>query len=161
MAEKRLTLNLDLPGIGYRRRMFFNRFDIEKLESQILLRFGLMRESHGPLLDSFSCIIDEIDLDSNRDRLLNYLPLLEHVAPVKVAPWIPSFEPATIEVVTMINLAQAKDAAEILFGTYSMHSAVTVSRTAGKLVLQTDPIALLRCHATLQKAFLTKLSKFL
>lgn len=161
MAEKQVTLQLSMPASGYHRRMFFNRFEIETLDGRPLFRFGLVREAHGPLLDSFSCIVDRVDLESNRDRLLSYLPQLEDVPPVKLVPWVPPFEVGTVEVVSLINLAKTKGSAEILLGSYSMHAAVSAARSAGKVTLETQPIALLRCDTTVQKAFLTKLAKFL
>jgi hypothetical protein len=163
MVDKQVRLNLNFPATGYRRRMFFNRFEIEMFEDQPLFRFGLARGGlHGPLLDSFSCIMPRIDLEANKDRLLDYLPQLDQISADKHIPWVPPFEPGVVEVVTTINLARAKDSAEISLGVYSMHAAVSASRSAGgKVVLETDPVALLRCQVTLQKSFLIKLSKFL
>jgi hypothetical protein len=163
MAEKQITLNLRFPGTGFRRRLHFNRFEIEVIEDLILLRFGLIREPHAPPLAAFACVIDKFDLAANGDRLLQYLPLIEHIAVVRPSPWVVQYDLGSLEVATIINLAQASGAAEILLGAHSMHSAVTAVRALGKSTpnLDVDPIALLRCSAPLQKAFVTKLVRLL
>jgi hypothetical protein len=159
-AEKRVqtaTLSINIAAKGYRRRMYFNRFAIETIDDRLLLRFGLVREAAAPPLDAFDCIIDKLDLQANLERIGMYLSQLESVPPAEAILWTPAFLPAGIEVITALNFARAKDAAEILLSTYSMHGIVTASKSPKSAVVETEPVAMLRCSAQLQKLFATKL----
>jgi hypothetical protein len=67
MAEKQVNLNVEFAAGGAaRKRMFFNRFEVEHVDHQPLFRFALMRESPGPILDSFNCVMPRLDLRSQQ-----------------------------------------------------------------------------------------------
>jgi len=67
-----VKLSISIPVTGYRRRMLFTRFSLQRIEGHILAHFGLLDES-GILRDSFSCAFSKQTLQDSKAGLTGLL----------------------------------------------------------------------------------------
>ena len=138
-----------------------NRFSIKRERGFIIVSFGLLDEE-DLLVDSFSCIIPQSTLDSNKENLVDFS---ERIGPPKepVPSWSMEKEKRkefSLDngVVDFIHLTNWDDAhAEICFWNYSRASLSDLTHMPGNQVLHPWGLALLRCDIDLQRAFLRDL----
>src|SRR5437867_6030991 len=65
-------LGIAVATTGFRRFMFFNRFAVEREEGFVRIVFGNVNKANV-LLDSYSTVISELELESLRPTTMAYL----------------------------------------------------------------------------------------
>ncbi|MEK7675253.1 MAG: hypothetical protein AAB676_05380 [Verrucomicrobiota bacterium] len=58
MSKSEVKIRLSIPSVGYPRRMFFNRFALQRIEGHALAYFALVDDS-GILRDSYACMLSK------------------------------------------------------------------------------------------------------
>jgi hypothetical protein len=136
-----------------------NRFILNREKGFLIAYFGLV-DSNDEIIDSFSCIIPQSTLDSNKENLVEFSEKIG--APKsKVPAWNPKKRDShTLDnsVVDFIHLTNWEDAhAEICFWNYSRAGLSDLVTIGGEQILTPWGVALLRCEMDLQRAFLAEL----
>lgn len=142
MAGK--SLKLEFPKSGYRRSMPFNRFQIERVDNLIISHFGLVSNS-GLLLDRYSCAIFALELEYNKDSLMDYLGKVGTLAdPPPV--WQAHSVQLPVELFNQINVTSNPQLAET---TLHNVTARAIAESTGSSI-QFEGVALLRSGLSLQ-----------
>lgn len=152
MAAK--TISFEMPREGYRRLMPFNRFYIERLDTIVVLHFALVNSS-GLLLDRYSSAIYQIDLDMQKESLMEYLG---KVGSLNDAPavWQPPGGLFPVELFNNIGVTSNVNVAETTFNNIVVR-AVTDLRQGKGGTIPISPLALLRSTQELQKHLIKEL----
>lgn len=153
MSKGEVTIKLSVPATGYPRRMFFNRFAIQRIGWHALTYFALVDDS-GILRDIYACMFTRQTLKENKDSLGSYLG---RIGSPKGAPpaWSPPTQPMATDVATVINMGYTEDA-EIVLGIFAVVPAIQQAKIADKEIV-VDGVACLRCDLELQRQFVAAL----
>jgi hypothetical protein len=142
-----VKIKLSIPSVGYLRRMFFNRFALQRIEGHTLAYFALVDDS-GILRDIYACMLSKQTLKDNKESLGKYLG---RIGVPKSGPtvWSPPTTLMTTDVATVINMGYTEDA-EIVLGTFAIGPAIQQVKVTNKET-QVDGVACLRCDALYAK----------
>lgn len=153
MSKGEVKIKLSVPSAGYQRRMFFNRFALQRIDGHVLSYFALVDDS-GILKDLYACMLTKQTLKESKASLGTYLG---RIGAPKSGPasWSPPATQMTTDVATVINMGYTEDA-EIVFGTFAVVPAIQQVRAADKEI-QVDAVACLRCDLETQRQFLAAL----
>ncbi len=147
---------VNLWGLGFEKRMLFNRFSIEEDGSYRILRFGYISKGH--LLDHFAAACNKFVIDSQREENLKYLGEIGDIPLEEPEPWTLPTTDYKIQLFSLIGLTRRDSEAEITLHNYSSKQLVEVQRSSKKAEqLVAEPIALLRSEINIHKHFLRAL----
>jgi hypothetical protein len=153
MSKAEVKIKLSVPVVGYRRRMFFNRFALQRIDGHLLACFGLVDDSSF-LRDSYACMLTKQVLRESKESLGNYLGRIG-VPKTSPSAWSPPPTPVTTDVATVINMGYTEEA-EIVLGAFAIGPAVQQVKGADKEI-PVDGVACLRCDVETQRQFLAAL----
>jgi hypothetical protein len=153
MSKAEVKIKLAVPAVGYRRRMFFNRFALLRIEGHVLALFGLVDDANK-LRDSYACMLTKQVLRESKESLGSYLG---RIGTPKSSPptWSPPDNPVTTDVATVINMGYTEEA-EIVLGAFAVGPAVQQVKGVDKEI-QVDGVACLRCDVETQRQFVAGL----
>ena len=153
MSKGEIKINLSIPSGGYQRRMFFNRFALQRIDGHVLSYFALVDDS-GLLRDIYACMLTKQTLKESKTSLGTYLGRIG--APKSGPPaWSPPAAPMPTDVATVLNMAYTEEA-EIVLGTFAVGPAIQEVKGSDKEI-QVDAVACLRCDLETQRQFLAAL----
>jgi len=150
MSKSEVKIKLSIPSVGYPRRMFFNRFALQRIDGHALTCFALVDNS-GVLRDSYACMLSKQTLKESKESLVKYLGRIG--APKsEPAAWSPPGTAMATDVATVISMGYSEEA-EIVLGTFAVGPAVQQVKAADKEI-EVDGVACLRCDLETQRQFL-------
>jgi len=154
---KSVRFELDLPRGGFRKIGFFNVFRVEKEEGFRLLQVGLVT-SLG-VVDSFTCVITDFALETNRDSLVGFLKHLGPPQTTSPTPWKGVPVEKGLNIVDILHMAVSGRSAETTLFSFSVTTLMRVTKSASVDVelVPAEPLALLRCEPELQKHLIATL----
>ena len=139
-----VQVELKIPASGFPRRMFFNCFFIQKIDGHSLFHFGLVDES-SLLRDYYACLVTLSSMAENLPRFGPFLQGLGAPTRTEIVPWVPPASPSfKTDFANMISLANANEG-EILFYSFALNPAISISRKLIPGPMQADPVAMLHC----------------
>ena len=151
--KREAKISISISPTGYRRRMLFNRFYLQKIDQHILAHFGLVDDS-GFLRDSYAISLTKQTLEDSKASLTSFLAKVG--APTTALPvWAPPPMSAGTELANIINVGVSTDA-EIIFSSFAIGPALAKAKETQKPI-DIDPIALLRCDPELLKLLIVQL----
>ncbi len=154
MSKAEVKIKLSIPSGGYKRRMFFNRFALHRIDGHVLAYFGLVDES-GLLRDIYATMLTKQTLKESRESLGKYLGTIG--SPKTTAPvWSPPTSPANTDVALVINMGYTEEA-EIVLGSFAVGPAIQQVKNDRKDVIDVEAVACLRCDLETQRQFLSAL----
>ena len=155
MSKGEVKINLSISPVSYRRRMFFNRFALQRIDGHVLAYFALVDDS-AILRDIFACTLSKQTLKEGKESLGAYLGRIG--APKGPTPaWSPPSQPMTTDIATIINMGYTEEA-EIVLSTFAVVPAIKQAKNADKeKEIQADGVACLRCELETQRQFLAAL----
>lgn len=129
--------------------MVFNRFKVEVEEPFRIIHFGNVDE-RGFLRDSFSAAISFLDLENQRQSFTSYFESFPSLS--DFVPWDIQRVENPIEAFNLMGMGYVGLLAETILHNYSSKALHDVAGGKGEdFKMQADPIALLRCNASLQQ----------
>ncbi|NOS69684.1 MAG: hypothetical protein HOP33_07120 [Verrucomicrobia bacterium] len=153
MSKGEVKIKLAIPSVGYQRRMFFNRFALQRIDGHALAFFALVDDS-GLLRDIYACMLSKQTLKESKESLGKYLGLVG--APKSSATaWSPPASLMATDVATVINMGYTEEA-EIVLGTFAVGPAIQQVKISDKEI-QIGGVACLRCDLETQRQFLAAL----
>ncbi len=100
----------------------------------------------------YACAVDEATIERQKEDLLTYVGRSGTDLPTEIPPWLPKASTiGQVEVANMIQAARTGAVAELRLFNYSMGDVLDAQR-AGKSEIEGNPVALLRCEESLQRA---------
>ena len=148
------NVQFEFPRHGYRRLMPFNRLFVERIDSLVVLHFGLLNNS-GQLLDRYSTGIYQLELDGQKESLMDYLGKVGSLGdPPPV--WQPPPSQSPVEVFNHIGVTSNLHVAETSLNNVAVRVVNELRRTTGGTI-PIDPIALLRSTQEIQKHLIKEL----
>jgi hypothetical protein len=153
MSKSEVKIKLSIPAVGYLRRMFFNRFALQRIEGHALTYFGLVDDS-GILRDSYACMLSKQTLKESKESLVKYLGRIG-AAKNDPAAWSPPAPLPPTDVATVISMGYSEEA-EIVLGSFAVGPAVQQAKGADNEI-KVDGVACLRCDLETQRQFLAAL----
>ena len=151
LAEAKISVSV--PVTGYRKRMLFTRFSLQRIEGHILAHFGLLDDS-GILRDAFACAFTKQTLSDSKASLTAFLAKVG--GPQSPPPkWSAPAGPTATDIATVINAGLSTDA-ELLLSAFAIGPAIAKAKTSDKPI-EMDAIAMLRCDPDLLKSFIAEL----
>jgi hypothetical protein len=148
------NVQLEIPRHGYRRLMPFNRFFVERVDTIVILHFGLLNNS-GLLLDRYSAAISQRELDGQKPSLMEYLGKLGSLGEAPPA-WQPPAGPSSIELFNFVLVSSNSEVAELGLNNVVVRAVNDLRQTTGGKV-PAEPIALLRCTQETMKHLIREL----
>lgn len=158
--KKPSVLNVLLPDRGFARKMFFNRFRVEKQEGFAVVFLGLVSDSG--LVDEFCFVMSNDALTDNKETLLPYLDRIGHPKS-EVPKWITARGDAPTTVVDILHMTHTGEFSEIQLIGFSKVSAYRLGQEMAKqekavnVMLEGDAICVLRSSTEVQRCFLKAL----
>ena len=151
---KETKLEVRLPYVGARRRMYFNRFRVEREGGIRFLQFGLLIS--GECVDSFSCTVSEFVLGEHKKNLVSFLTRLP-ADNEELVQWkgVPQTKDTTA--VDVINMAYRGEISEICLHGFSIHGATAMGRSSSPGPIDADYLAELRSSVPLLKQVIAAL----
>jgi hypothetical protein len=151
--QNEVKLEIGLPSEGFPNTLYFNRFRVEREGEVCLLQFGLV--SGSTLLGSYTCAFPQDALHQNQKSLLDYLNKTGRPA-TSPTEWKGAPVEKQAEVADVIAMAFRGGMAETCFYVFSLCAATRVKK-AGSETINSQPLALLRSSAELQKQLIVAL----
>lgn len=141
-------LRLTIPKTGYRTAMYFNRYQLLRLDCGVLMRFGLFASS--AMVGFYECFLGNRCIENQKDDLLQYLGRSEHLIgtrPEIVGINAPQWSQP--ENVDLLRLAHW-DEAEICMCRVAVGPWTGVQHPEGVQEVPAEPVAVLRCTVSTQ-----------
>jgi|ERR1041385_7427642 hypothetical protein len=154
VEQQEVKLEVDLPGVGFPKSMYFNRFHVEREDAFCLVQFGLVLGSD--LLDSYSCVFSKDMLRQNQESLLTYLNRIGR-AEGSPPPWKGTSVENKAEMADVITMAFRGETAETCLYFFSLSAATRLRRTSTGDKMHGQALVLLRSTADMQKQFIVGL----
>jgi hypothetical protein len=144
--QREIMVTVDAPASGYRFHIYANRFSIQKIDSYLLIFFGLIN-NRMPLAE-VGCVMAIEDLHRNRSLNLQYLDQLKEQGEKadEYLPWAPTFNRADISVVNILSMTRSGGVAEtLLLNISNRHVWEKMQGFSGsKLSVDPEALALIR-----------------
>jgi hypothetical protein len=148
------NVRFDFPRSGYKRLMPFNRFAVERIDSLVIIHFGLVNNS-GLLLDRYSIGIFQVELDALKENLMDYLGKTGSLAEPPPT-WQPPSGINQVEVFNHVGVTSNPDVAETSLNNLVVRGLHEARQTTGGAV-PIDPVVLLRSTLEVQKHLIREL----
>jgi hypothetical protein len=146
-------INIALPTIGYKRRMVFNRFALQRIDLHVFISFGLVDDS-GMLRDHYACVLSKQSVEDAKASLTTFLARIGLPDGTNIK-WTPPSGVMEIDMGNIINMGLSTDA-EILINAFAMSPAAAKSKQSDKPI-EVEGVAMLRCSPELMKLLIVEL----
>lgn len=134
--------------------MPFNRFSVERVESLVIIHFGLLNVGNI-LLDRFSASIFQKELDALKENLMEYLGKVGSLGDAP-AQWQAPPVLTPVALFNHVGVTSNPSVAELCLNNIVVRGIHELRQTTGG-TMQVDPIILLRSTQDLQKHLLREL----
>jgi hypothetical protein len=151
-----IDVKIFAPLVGYKKTMTFNRFSVEKLDSFVILHFGLL-DKRDLLSDLYSCSVANDDLEKYKNNQIGFLQKIGGAPTTSIEDWVAPLERRSIDLVRFIYMSASGSTGEIILCSFAVCGLFANTKPGTKTFdLQPDPIAMLGCSTDLLKHFITK-----
>jgi hypothetical protein len=134
-------VQIETPRGGYRRSMPFNRFYVERVDTFVIIHFGLVSHS-GLVIDRYSACVCQLELNGQKESLMEYLGKLGSLGDAP-PPWQPPATPATVELFNHALITSNPEVAELGLTNILVRAVNDLRQSTGGKV-PAEPVALLR-----------------
>jgi hypothetical protein len=148
-------LQISTPTTGYERLMPFNRIAVERFDSLVLMHFGLVVPA-GTLRDHYSCGILEVDLQAQKDSLMEYLGRAGALGEAP-EPWQSPNDGKEIDVCNFIGVCGNSEVAEITLNNFVARAVSDLAALPKDKVVPSQAVALLRSGTRIHKHWIRML----
>jgi hypothetical protein len=151
------AVEVRLSFANFPRRMYVNRFRIERDDDCCIAHFGLLAPS-GVLVDHYCCVITKFTLEQNKASLIAYLQRIGQPGS-KPERWQPPAHAQQTDIADIVSMSHRDEITETAFSGFSMIAATRAKPSQGSTDVHIDaqPLILLRSEAELQKQLLVAL----
>jgi hypothetical protein len=148
-------LQITTATTGYERLMPFNRVAVERFDGLVLMHFGLVCPA-GTLRDHYACGILELELQAQKDSLMEYLG---RTGALDEAPevWQSPKERTGIGVCNFIGVCGNKEVGEITLNNFVARATSEALTLPKDRTVMAQPVALLRSGMGIHKHWIRML----
>jgi hypothetical protein len=154
-SQKQKEVQIKFSDSIFPRTMLFNRFGVERVGAMQIFYFALLDDDDDRVRDSYACAVDDAAIQRQKKDLLDYVARAGEAPVADLVPWKPKTG-LRVEVANVIKAARSGSVCELRLYNFAMGDVIDAQRFE-KIEVNAQPVALLRCEESLQRALFLSL----